>query len=225
MKIGVLFPAYNEEKNIQGIIKESKKYFKNSIIVVVDDGSTDKTAKIAKNSGAIVIKHTKNKGKGEAIKTGLKYFLKKPIKFIIIADADRQYSIKDSKKILKGLNSADFVMGYRNFSKIPFRHKLGNIVWRNTFNLLFGVNLKDTNCGLIGISKDIIDKIEIGGGYIIENCMLASIIENKIKFAQVPVSVTYKKKSGIKRGVKIVWGVLYFIITRGINHKIKKIFR
>jgi len=225
VKIGVLFPAYNEEKNIQGIIKESKKYFKNSIIVVVDDGSTDKTAKIAKNSGAIVIKHTKNKGKGEAIKTGLKYFLKKPIKFIIIADADRQYSIKDSKKILKGLNSADFVMGYRNFSKIPFRHKLGNIVWRNTFNLLFGVNLKDTNCGLIGISKDIIDKIEIGGGYIIENCMLASIIENKIKFAQVPVSVTYKKKSGIKRGVKIVWGVLYFIITRGINHKIKKIFR
>ncbi len=225
MKIGVLLPAYNEEKNIQTVVKESKRYFKNSVVVVVDDGSTDRTAKIAKKSGAIVIKHPKNKGKGEAIKTGLKYFLKKPVKFIIIADADRQYSIKDSKKLLQALNSADFVMGYRNFSKIPFRHKLGNIVWRNTFNLLFRTNLKDTNCGLIGISKDIINKIEIGGGYIIENCMLASIIENKIKFTQVPVSVTYKKKSGIKRGIKTVWGILYFIIIRGINHNIKKIFR
>ncbi len=221
MKVGILLPAYNEEKNIKLVIEECKKYFKGSEIVVINDGSTDKTEKIAKKTKVTVISHTKNLGKGEALKTGLKYFSKRPVNFILIADADRQYSIKDLKKLLNSLSNVDFVMGYRNFSRIPFRHRFGNLVWRSTFNFLFGTNFKDTNCGLMGLSKKIIKKIRIGKGYTAESYILASIVKNKIKFTQVPVNVKYKKISSIGRGVKTVFTVLAFIIKEGIKFRLK----
>jgi len=220
MKIGILLPAYNEEKNIETVIKEARKYFKDSEIVIVDDGSIDRTAELAKKAKVVVISHEKNKGKGEAIKTGFKYFLKRPVKYILIADADRQYSIKDLKKLLIALNEADFVMGYRNFSKIPFRHKVGNFVWKTFFNLFFGTKLKDTNCGLIALTKDAVKKMNVYGGYIIENSMLASAVENSLKIKQVPVNVDYKKVSSVQRGIKVVLGVLIFIIKEGIKYKL-----
>jgi glycosyltransferase involved in cell wall biosynthesis len=223
MKNIILIPAYNEEKNILEVIKRVKKLKKFDKIIVVDDGSTDRTSEIARKAGSIVLRHRRNKGKGEAIKTGFNYIkdLKK-WKNVVIIDADLQYKPEESLKLLEKLKRVDFVIGYRNFSKIPLRHRLGNLIWRTTFNFLFRTNLKDTNCGLIGLSKKIIDKIETSGGYIVENCILASVIEKKIKFAQVPVSVTYREKSGILRGVRVVLGVLYFIILRGLIYNFKK---
>ncbi|MDI6798727.1 MAG: glycosyltransferase family 2 protein [Candidatus Aenigmarchaeota archaeon] len=222
-KIGVLLPAYNEEKNIQTVIKETKKYVPNSTIVVVDDGSTDKTSDLAKKSKVVVLRHNTNKGKGEAIKTGFKYFLKKDISYVIIADADRQYKIKDANKIIKLLKDgrADFVTGYRNWKEVPLRHKLGNFVWRNSFNLLFGTNLRDSNCGFMGLTKDGMRKIKnIHGGYIVENELFVEALRNKLKIEQVPVSVEYREKSGIARGIRVVLGVLIFIVKEGFKYRL-----
>ena len=72
-KIGILLPAYNEEKNIAKVINECKKFFPKALILVVDDGSKDATASIARKLGVIVISHKRNMGKGEALKTGFKY--------------------------------------------------------------------------------------------------------------------------------------------------------
>ena len=218
-----LVPAYNEEKNIGEVIKRLKKQKVN--VLVIDDGSDDRTYLIAKKSGAIVLKHKKNLGKGEAIKTGLNYLKKKKnVKYIAIVDADLQFLPEEVKKILKPLEkgTADMVMGKRDFSKIPFRHRLGNLVWRSAFNLLFGTKFEDTNCGYIGFTKKAIKKIKkIHGGYIIENCFLAEAVKNKIKVEHVPVTVIYKKISGIKRGIRIVLGVLIFIIIEGIKYRLK----
>lgn len=169
-----------------------------------------------------MLKHEVNKGKGEAIKTGFEYIKKmKDVKNIIIIDADLQYDPKESLKILEKLEKVDFVIGYRNFSLIPLRHRIGNFFWRITFNLLFGSNFKDTNCGIIGLSKDVIEKLKIGSGYLIENYMLASVIKNKIKFDQVPVSVNYDEKSKVRRGIKVFLGVFLFIIKTGIKYRTK----
>lgn len=221
MKNVALIPAYNEEKNILEVIQKTKKTRRFNKIIVIDDGSSDRTSETAKKVGAIVIKHEINKGKGEALKTGFNYIKKiKGIKNIVIIDADLQYEPEESIKLLRALNKSDLVIGYRDFSKIPFRHKLGNFVWRFCFNLLFGTSLKDTNCGLIAITNKSIEKMKIHGGYIVENSMLISAIKNNLRIKQVCVDVSYKKISGIKRGIKTVLGVLIFIIKEGIKYRL-----
>jgi|YelNatPaOPRAMG01_1025707.scaffolds.fasta_scaffold04552_8 glycosyltransferase involved in cell wall biosynthesis len=224
-KVALILPAYNEEKNIEIVIKEAKKFMPNSLIIVVDDGSKDRTFELAKKSGVIVLRHEKNKGKGEAIKTGFNYLKDKNIDYIIVADADRQYNIKDAQKFLKALKEekADFVMGKRDWSKVPLRHRLGNFIWRTSFNLLFGKNLEDTNCGFVAFSRKAMEKIKdyIHGGYILEDEMLIAAVKNNFKIAQVPVEVYYKKKSGILRGIRMIFGVLIFILIEGIKFRFK----
>lgn len=224
-KIGILLPAYNEEKNIQIVIKETKKILPNSTIVVVDDGSTDRTNELAKKSEVVVLEHKSNRGKGEALKTGFKYFVKcSKLNFVVIADTDRQYQIKEAIKLLKPLEDAeaDFVTGYRNFTEVPFRHKLGNFVWRKFFNILFGTNFRDTNCGYMALTKGAMKKIKdvIHGGYIIENSIFIGAIKNKFRIKQVPVTVIYKRKSGVARGINVVLTVFIFIVLEGLKFRI-----
>jgi glycosyltransferase involved in cell wall biosynthesis len=223
MKACGLIPAHNEEKTIQKVISYVKKI--KLLPIVIDDGSTDNTAYLAKKSKAIVLRHDVNKGKGEAIKTGFDYILTKQpkIQYTVLIDADFQYNPIEATRLLKPLKNgkADFVSGYRNFRKIPFRHRLGNWVWKTFFNLLFGTNFKDTNCGYMALTKEAMKKIKrIHGGYIIENTMFIEALRNNLRIKQVPVSVMYKEKSKITRGIRMVLGVLVFIIKEGIKYRL-----
>ena len=226
-EIGILLPAYNEEKNIQVVIKEARKYLPNPKIVVVDDGSTDRTNELAKKERVTVLKHDTNKGKGESLKTGFEYFLNASpeANIVVIADSDRQYSIKDSINLIKPLKNgkADFVMGCRDWNTIPFRHKLGNLVWKTTFNLLLGMSLKDTNCGFVALSRKAIKKMkQTYGGYIIENMMLVEMLKNNLRIEQVPVNVKYKGKRDIPSGIRMVLGCLIFIVKEGVKYRLGK---
>jgi glycosyltransferase involved in cell wall biosynthesis len=224
MKAVCIIPAFNEEKNIEEVVRRIKKVKSINDVIVIDDGSKDKTAEIAKNAGAIVLRHKINKGKGETLKTGFNYILKKPdIKYIIVMDADLQFRPEESEKLLKLLKNgkAEFVIGYRNFKKMPFRHLMGNLLWKNTFNFLFKTSFKDTNCGYFAILKDIIEVLEVKKGYVLENSILASVVKNKIKFKQVNVSISYKKVSKFPRGVRIVLGVFLFILKEGLKYRLR----
>jgi glycosyltransferase involved in cell wall biosynthesis len=219
-----LVPAYNEEKNIYELIRRLKKMKFN--VVVVDDGSKDKTYELAKKAGAIVIRHKENKGKGEALRTALRYARREKIKNFVIIDADLQYLPEEARKLLKPIKNgeADLVMGFRCWKEVPFRHRIGNFIWRKTFNFLFGVDLKDTNCGFMAFGERAIKKIKnIHGGYIIENSILSDAIKNNLRIKQIPVKVFYHKVSKIPRGIRVVLGVLIFIILEGIKYKISKL--
>jgi len=223
----LLFPAYNEEKNIKEVLRDALRFFPRRRIIVVDDGSTDNTSKIVKKMKVFLISHKKNKGKAEAIKTGIKHlFKKKEFKGLAICDSDGQYKVKDAIKLLEVIKEgkADFVMGFRLWKEIPFRHRIGNFVWRKAFNILFGVNFKDTNCGLVAMNKKACKIIikKIYGGYILENSMLIAALENGLKIEQARVNVSYKRKSGFKRGIRVVLGVLFFIVKEGVKHKLNE---
>ena len=159
MKTVAVIPAYNEEENIEKVIEKVKRVKSINKIIVIDDGSEDNTAKIARKMKVIVLRHKKNKGKGEALRTGFNYVLKKlkNIKYVVVIDADLQFEPKESEKFLKILKNgkAELVIGKRNFRKMPFRHLIGNILWKNTFNILFGTKFEDTNCGYFALLKDV----------------------------------------------------------------------
>jgi glycosyltransferase involved in cell wall biosynthesis len=224
-KVGLLLPAYNEEKNIQTIISDAKRYLPGSKIVVIDDGSKDRTAELASKMGAKVLNHGKNRGKGEALKTGFKYFLNEPVEFVVVCDTDGQYKIRDAVKIIDALENrkGDFVTGYRNLRDIPFANREGNFIWKTLFNFLFGTNLKDIACGFIGLNKTALKKISnFQSGYTIESSMLLDCIKNKLKIFQVPISVSYGKRK-ITNLAKMFFMVLFFIFINGMKYRFKKI--
>jgi len=221
-----IIPAYNEEKSIEQVVKEVNKLGVKPI--VVDDGSTDNTFNICTNNGAITIRHETNRGKGEAIKSGLYYLIKNHPEFthLVLVDADMQYSPEETLKIFNALenNNLDFVIGQRNWKEVPFRHQLGNFVWRNALNIIFHTNFKDTNCGLVGFNRNAVEKLKdhIIGGYIVDNSILIGAIKNNLKIDQVPVKVTYHRKSKVTRGVRMVLGVLLYILREGLRYRLGK---
>ena len=228
-RVGILLPAYNEGESIGEVLKEARKFFPDSTIVVVDDGSTDRTAEIAESEGATVIRHVQNLGKGDALKTGFEFFLDHTdVEYVIVADADGQYSVRDGEKLLRPLQDrkADFVMGARDWKKVPFSHRLGNLVWKTAFNLLFGTKLKDTNCGFIALNREALRRIEhTGGGYIVENSMLIEALSKNLRIVQVPVEVHYKHVSPFIRGIRMVLGILFFIIREGVKYRTRKLLK
>ena len=219
-----IVPAFNEEKNIREVIYHLRKH-PHVDIIVIDDGSKDRTAEIVKKHKVILLQHKFNKGKGEAIKTGINYILKHhPVQYIVLVDADMQYHPSEAIKLLGPLekNEADFVSGYRMPSSIPYANRMGDGGWKWLFNLLFGTNFFDTNCGLIAFDRKAAKVIlrNVYGGYIIENAIKIKIVEAKLKIAQVPVNVRYGKRRVAKFG-RMFFGNSWFIFIEGIKYRIR----
>jgi glycosyltransferase involved in cell wall biosynthesis len=215
-KIAVLIPAYNEESTIYDIVKLSRKY---ASVLVVDDGSTDRTAEKAKEAGATVLVNSHNKGKTHAMIRGLKYLSN--FDGIIFLDADFQYHPSEIPKFIEKLKTADFVLGMRDMSSIPFfRHKVANIVMTKIFNVLCRSNYHDLTCGLRAIRTDLWKRMTFKySGYLIEAEMLKEAIRKHARIAEVPVSVQYKQKSSILRGVMIVSSIMLHSLWWRISKK------
>ena len=221
MKTAALIPAWNNAEDIASVIKGCKGWA--DTVLVVDDGSTDRTAQLAKEAGAQVVVHPRNRGKGEGLRTGI-VRLRGKADFIVMIDADMQYNPADAPDLLQPLmdGSADIVMGARNWSEVPLRHRLGNWVWRTEFNLLFGAKFSDTNCGFMAMTSAAAEKVRFHGGYIIESGILADAVRYGLKAENVPVKVTYRHPSKVPRGLRMVAGVLIFILTEGLRWRLRK---
>src|SRR6202040_874275 len=100
-----VIPAYNEEKHVGDVVRRTRQ--KLDDVLVVDDGSPDKTAERAREAGAEVIVHEQNRGKGETIKTGLRLWLDRQFDFVIILDADGQHRPEEIDRFVEVAVSAD----------------------------------------------------------------------------------------------------------------------
>src|SRR3989338_11435556 len=134
MKVLISIPAYNEEKTLRKVIEEinevmSKTKYRYNILVL-NDGSTDKTVDIAKKAGAIVYSNPYNLGLAETFKNEIKKFLELNYDVMIHTDADGQYYAKDIPRLLKEIeNGNDLVLGSRFQNKnynLPFSKRIGN---------------------------------------------------------------------------------------------------
>jgi glycosyltransferase involved in cell wall biosynthesis len=224
MSHAIVVPAYKEEKNIEEVVKRIINLGYTPI--VVDDCSPDKTGELAAKAGAIVLKHEKNMGKGKALKTAFLHIktTMPEVKYIAILDADLQYMPEELPKLFKPLeqDEADYVTGYRNWKRdVPFRHRLGNFVWRTAFNIMFNTRVKDSNCGLIAMNKEAMLKLinATTGGYIIENMMMIEAMKNSLRIKQVPVKVYYYNVRDIPTGIRFVSGNLIYIIESGLRQR------
>ena len=179
MKIAIIIPSYNPTKKIVKLVNELQKDFDN--ILIVDDGSTEETKRIYKELNNVkIIYQNINKGKGQAIKTGIKEL--KNVDAFITVDADLQHKPKD---VLT-----------RNFNKknVPFSSKFGNKFSSLVFKIKTGITLKDTQTGLRGINikyKDLCLNTK-GNRYEYEMNFLYSLAKNKINIKCIDIDTIYE---------------------------------
>ena len=220
MKLSIIIPVYNEDGTVNKIIEKVKK-LKLSIkkeIIVIDDGSTDRSFEIIKNtSGIKIIRHKKNKGKGATIRTALKYLTGD---IIIIQDADLELNpeeiINVINPIIKG--KAKVVYGSRNIHKIKegrqLRFYIGGLLVTWVTNLLYKTKLTDEPCGYKAFKTEIIRELEINSdGFEWEPEITAKIAKKGIKIYEVPVSYVPRregKKINWKDGIKALWTLIYW---------------
>ncbi len=209
--VWAIIPAHNEEKRISSVIKKVKKYIKN--VVVVDDGSMDDTGNVANKAGAFVLVHILNLGKGAAAKTGCDYALKHGAEKIILIDADGQHNPNEIPKFLEELKEVDIVFGYRKSRKgMPLVFRLGNRVLSGAMRLLFGIRLRDTQCGYRAFRADVYKKIRWKAhDYSMESEIIANVGKNHLRYKEVDIETLYLdrwKGTTILDGVKIGFNLI-----------------
>jgi glycosyltransferase involved in cell wall biosynthesis len=167
--------------------------------VVVDDGSTDKTAQLAQAAGAIVLKHLLNSGQGAALETGNQYALNCGADIIFHFDADGQFSVEDIPEVLAPLLNGEVkaVFGSRFLGKesnMPaFKKKVIMPVARLVNRFLLGVKLTDPQSGFRALTAEAWRKISIEQkGMAHTSEILFKIVKNKIKIKEVPIKVIYR---------------------------------
>ena len=209
MKLLIGIPAYNEEAIVGKIVKsfpDKIAGIKEKDILVVDDGSSDKTFTTAKNSGAIVIRHILNRGLGGALKTIFTFARSNKYDILVTMDADGQHNPVDVSKIIEPIvkNGINVVIGSRWKSarvKVWSRYifnQLANII---TF-LLFGVWSSDSQSGFRSFNRKAIERINIvSDGMEVSSEFFKEIVRNKLTFKEVSteaIYTDYSKKKGQK---------------------------
>ncbi len=123
MRVGAIVPAFNEASNIQAVIEELGKLQDPPDVIVIDDGSLDQTAELARSAGACVVRLPFNSGIGAAVQTGLRLALDRGYESIVRIDGDAQHDARDVPRLLERLKDeqADFVLGSRYLEKQGFQ--------------------------------------------------------------------------------------------------------
>lgn len=169
-QLSVFFPAYNEEANIKATVTRAASILPQVAekweIIVVNDGSTDRTGQVVKQlmkkpfdqtQGKLrMITHDPNRGYGEALKSGL-YGAR--YDWIAFTDSDGQFDFGEITKFLEKRSQAQLAIGYRVNRQDPLTRKLFGVVWTGLSNLLLGIRVKDADCGFKLIKKEVIDTI------------------------------------------------------------------
>lgn len=155
----IIIPAYNEEKNIAGVINGIKNVIPDADILVVNDGGEDRTEEIVRGLGASVISLPYNMGYGVALQTGFKFALQRGYEYAVQIDADGQHDPEDIPKLLDEVfnNKADVIIGSRFLGKgnykAPFIRRVGMLFFAWLTSLIIGKKITDPTSGYQAVNK------------------------------------------------------------------------
>ena len=197
----VTIPAYNEGRTLGKVIENIKevmqKYRKKYKILVVDDGSQDNTAQIARKAGAVAYSHAKNYGLAETFKTEIQKSLELKADVIVHIDADGQYLPREIPKLLSEIDRGyDFVLGSRFKGKIeymPIVKKLGNIAFSKAISQITNFNISDAQTGFRAFTKKVAREIDIRSNHTYTQEQIIRAIKQKFRLKEVPVYFAKRK--------------------------------
>jgi glycosyltransferase involved in cell wall biosynthesis len=201
MKNLILISAYNGESTLSDVLLELKA-FPELDILVIDDGSTDKTAEIARNAGVNVISHDKNKGKGAALRTGMNFALRHNAETVITMDADKQHPAGKIRDFLDlhALYPDAVILGKRERDKnMPCTRKFSNSVSAALISWRIAHKIYDAQCGFRLIpGKYLHWHFSNINGFIFESEVLITLALNGVDFKFVPIQTIYPQSGQTK---------------------------
>jgi glycosyltransferase involved in cell wall biosynthesis len=194
-KIAAVIPAYCEEKHVGEVVLRTRAHLDH--VLVVDDGSTDQTALHAREAGAEVIVHPKNRGKGETIKTGLRHWFDRGFDFVIILDADGQHRPEEIDRFVAATappTQSKFLVGNRmkDVSRMPLVRRIVNRYMSEKISRVCGQHIPDTQCGFRMLHRQLIPDM-LGGAerFDYETEMLIFASRKGYRIDSVPISTVY----------------------------------
>lgn len=211
-RVYIVVPAYHEESTIGKLVFELRQEgYKN--IIVVDDGSEDKTFTRAKEAGAKVLRLPVNRGTGGALRTGFAYALKQKAEVVVMMDADLQHKVEDIDKLVKPIlkGEADIVLGSRLLREaklMPPVRRLANFLGNLITGLLHGIVVSDSQSGFRAIKAEALAKMDLKSSRF-EICseMIGEIKRLNLVYKEMPISTVYtsyslSKGQSFKNGLK-----------------------
>jgi glycosyltransferase involved in cell wall biosynthesis len=196
MRIAIVIPVFNEEENIEKLLKKISPYPKEDI-VVVDDGSQDQTVSIVERFGATLLTHTVNQGKGMAHRTAFSYALKNGYDGVITLDGDGQHAPEEIGNFLEAVDSADILVGTRSMSlsNMPLLRYLTNKVTSLTVSLIASQRILDSQSGYRYISRDVLSAVPLHTSrFQTESEILIKAGRMGFKIGIVPISTIYRQE-------------------------------
>lgn len=201
--VWIVVPLYNEATVIAEVVEQVRTVFPN--VVCVDDGSSDASARLAAEAGAVVVKHPINLGQGAALQTGFDYARQDPrTRYVVTFDSDGQHRVEDARAAVERLEAGDVdvVLGSRFLDDRTNAGWLKRLVLRLAIaftNVTTGMRLTDAHNGMRALSIGALERVQITQNRMAHASEIISLIAKaKLRVAEIPVQIVYTEYSRAK---------------------------
>ncbi len=221
-KVWIVIAAYNEERRIEEVLTSLKeKGYEN--IVVVNDGSKDRTGIVAEKAGVYVLNHIINRGQGAALKTGMDFAIKNNAEIVVTFDADGQHHAEEIESLVRPILNKEIsvALGSR------FLGGKTNILWHRKLLLkggaliiwfFYGIKLTDSHNGFRALTRGAIEKLELQTDKMEHASeIIEQIAAKRIVYRELPVTITYSEYS-LEKGQSstAAFGILWNMIKNKV---------
>jgi len=226
MKTVAVIPAYNVEKTIAGVIRNTKKFVDD--VIVINDGSTDNTGLLAEKLGVILLNHPTNQGLGYALRTGFKEALIRGYDIVVTLDSDGQHDPEDIERLIRRLqeNRVDLIIGSRMINRVEWsnfpRHRLlGNLILTFVTNLAVGRKVTtDSQSGYRVIKREVLEEMDlIGKTMEIASEIIFEAGKNGFKIDEVPIKATYDKEVSNVNALRDISRIIFLLARKSLRSR------
>lgn len=231
-RVAVILPALNEARVIARVVKGAKRRPEVAAVWVVDDGSTDGTARAARRAGARVLIHPRNRGAGAALRSGYRAAARAGFDILVTMGADDQDNAGEIPRLLARLDAGDdFVQGSRwlrdgRVENIPLFRRVTTIIYSLVFSIVAGRRITDGTNGFRAFRAGILAGINLNqpwlDRYELEPYLYYHAVHDGHRVSEVPVTKRYPKSGAgytKMRGLKDHWRILRPLILLGLRIK------
>jgi len=220
MRTLAAIPCFDEEVAIGSVVLRARQHVDE--VLVIDDGCTDNTAKVARDAGATIISHGARKGKGQGIKSALRYAVEHNYDCLVLLDGDGQHNPEEIPLLVEPIlaDTADLVIGFRTFDQMPFYRRFGRAVLDIASSN--GSSITDSQCGFRALNRKTVESMAgtlRKDDFSTESEMLRIAQEKHLRIGETPINCRYgdfdtSTKNPLSHGTEVLGSIFWLIVEK-----------